>query len=525
MTKAKNLSVPNFQYLAARVLNTPLMISDGKMDAIMEVFMPRFAGLPVEANSPFVNTRDLDKMKRKPLAINNQGIAVIDCCGTLVSEMNAVEPWSGQTPYQAIASDFDTAENSGMVRAIAFRFDSSGGEAKHVFDLADAIRAAKKPTIAIVSDTACSAAYLLAAACDRVFVTQNAQVGSIGVIARHVDRTAANEMVGVKITNLYMGDRKADFVEPLNAESTAEIMNLIGTTYELFVSKVVSYRGLSAETVRGQQSRIFQGASAVAEGLADEVRSEAAALAWLADETANGGQSLKSNREGEHMNRNALLTSTATILATAALAAPGTERGPAAAVQPPKAAAEPAAEDTDEGEEDKPETAPKESAAATAASAFAASNPSAAAHLRAEGMLAERDRIDGINQLCEAGEEVVRTRLINEGLDVGAAGIALANHRRAIKTQAGKLRAEELPAPVPAAASVAGAAQNPASVAQAAAAANVQVPANLSAEEAKMFAEYTRDGDAFKEFGGAPGFNAFAAWRTKTPAGKAYVPK
>jgi ClpP class serine protease len=71
-----------------------------------------------------------------------------------------------RTSYQTLSAQLDEAMNDSSVERIVFDMDSPGGEVGGVFDLADKIYAArqKKPMSAVVSENACSACYLLAAA-------------------------------------------------------------------------------------------------------------------------------------------------------------------------------------------------------------------------------------------------------------------------------------------------------------------------------------------------------------------------
>ena len=76
-----------------------------------------------------------------------------------------------------------------MVRGIALEIDSFGGEVAGVFDLADAIRAARasKPVWALVAEHAFSAGYALASQADRIILPRTGAVGSIGVVVMHAD--------------------------------------------------------------------------------------------------------------------------------------------------------------------------------------------------------------------------------------------------------------------------------------------------------------------------------------------------
>ena len=94
-----------------------------------------------------------------------------------------------------------------------------------MFDLADRIRAASqiKPVWAVVNDMAFSAAYALASAASRVFVSRTGGVGSIGVIAMHVDQSKKDEQDGIRYTAVFAGERKNDLNPhaPISSEAVS----------------------------------------------------------------------------------------------------------------------------------------------------------------------------------------------------------------------------------------------------------------------------------------------------------------
>ena len=79
--------------------------------------------------------------------------------------------------------------------------DSPGGVAAGMVDTGRALRAmadrSGKPFVAHAGPMACSAAYGLACAADRILVTEDGTVGSVGVIAVVTDRTAQNAQEGL----------------------------------------------------------------------------------------------------------------------------------------------------------------------------------------------------------------------------------------------------------------------------------------------------------------------------------------
>ena len=142
-----------------------------------------------------------------------------------------------------------------------------------MFELAERIRAADavKPVWAMASDSAFSAAYALACAASRLVVTRTGGVGSVGVIAMHVDQSVRDAQEGFRYTAITAGARKNDFSphEQLSNEAAARLQTEVDRLYGIFVAHVAAMRGLDEDFVRATEAGLFFGPEAVAAGLAD----------------------------------------------------------------------------------------------------------------------------------------------------------------------------------------------------------------------------------------------------------------
>ena len=260
--------------LATRVFGTPLLIQPDKLEVILSAVGPRLVidGLPIAVPELSAHTEGMDT---EALAVTPDGLAVIDISGSLVNRSSWLDAPSGLTSYANIREEFDLAMASPAIRGVLMRIDSNGGECAGCFDLADAIFAMRgaKPIWAVVDDAAFSAAYMLASAADKVFVSRTGGVGSIGVVATHVDASGWDEKAGLKYTILTAGAHKKDFNahEPLSEGARSELQAEIDRLYRLFVETVARNRGMPAEAVRATEARLYFGEGAVAAGLADAV--------------------------------------------------------------------------------------------------------------------------------------------------------------------------------------------------------------------------------------------------------------
>jgi protease-4 len=118
----------------------------------------------------------------------------------------------------------------------------------------------------------CSAAYWLAAPADAIVVGATSCIGSIGVYTVFMDTTRYYENAGVEVELIKAGRLKGIGVDgtKLSDEGRAFLQERVAKVYEQFTGAVRSHRGpqVSDDTMQGQY---FDGAEAVARGLADRI--------------------------------------------------------------------------------------------------------------------------------------------------------------------------------------------------------------------------------------------------------------
>ena len=294
--------------IAQRAFNTPLLVEPSKAMAFLSGLGPRITGRQLRlagievapedmthaalpARAGILTTGLAEQYQRdgqSPFAMVD-GIAVIEVSGVLVHRGAWIGRSSGQTSYEGIAVQLATAVLDPTVRGIALEIDSFGGEVAGVFDLADAIRAARsaKPVWAFVAEHAFSAGYALASQADRIILPRTGAVGSIGVVVMHADLSGQLSDAGVTVTLIHSGAHKVDGnpYAPLPDPVRARIQAEIDSIRTLFAQTVAAGRGsrLTAEAALATEAECYRGAEAVAAGLADEVSDPASAFAAFAD--------------------------------------------------------------------------------------------------------------------------------------------------------------------------------------------------------------------------------------------------
>lgn len=267
--------------LAARVFNAPLMIDSKKLTAILAVLAPRLGVEPPGAEAALL----AEQRSRKPYAVTDAGVAVIEVSGSLVNRASGMDAQSGLTSYEQLGNEILDAATDPQVKGILLRFDSYGGEANGAWDVASLIEQAGRIKLvwASVDDWSLSAGYLLASATDRIWVTRTGGVGSVGIIAMHLDQSGWDAANGLKYTTIFAGARKNDFNphEPLSDGARDVLAAEVDRLYEMFVGAVARRRGIEAQALRATEAGIFYGQDSIGLGFADRIGTFREALAEM----------------------------------------------------------------------------------------------------------------------------------------------------------------------------------------------------------------------------------------------------
>lgn len=217
------------------------------------------------------------------------GVAVLDLAGVLTKADSAWNRICGMTSTATARRDLQTALEDPRVQSILLRIDSPGGTVDGTQELADAVYASRsqKPIVALADGCMCSAAYWIGAAASQVFITSDStEVGSIGVVAAHVDISKAEETAGRKTTEITAGKfkRAASSYAPLSDTGEAVIQAQVDHIYSIFLQEVAKFRGVSVDTAASEMAdgRVFLGKQAIDAGLVDGVSTLDALIADLA---------------------------------------------------------------------------------------------------------------------------------------------------------------------------------------------------------------------------------------------------
>ncbi len=268
-------------HVASRFVNCPLMIHPPKLEVIIKALGPRLGIDPDAVMAPRVPMdATATLMSRYAEAGDDRdfeivdGIAVIPVQGTLLKKESFLSAWSGASSYEQIRRQVTSAVDDAGARAILLDIDSPGGETAGCFELSDYIYSIRgvKPVYAAANDIALSAAYAIASAASKVFVTRTGAVGSVGVFALHVDQSGFDKDFGAKYTYIFAGDKKVDANphEPLSDRARSDIQDEIDREYGIFVDTVARNRKVDAKQIVATRAGLYWAENAVPM-LADEV--------------------------------------------------------------------------------------------------------------------------------------------------------------------------------------------------------------------------------------------------------------
>lgn len=298
-----------FGGILGRMFNTPLLYDPRKAETVALALGPRLAGMPINLqggeggidHAAFQNGRPsagkvgdrlgkaYDRREMAPFDIVDK-VAIIGIEGTLVHKGGYVGAASGETSYQGLQVQIARAKSRADVKGVVFEVDSYGGEVAGAFEAADDLfeLSKVKPTIAILTDFAMSAAYLLASQARQIIMPEFGGIGSIGVITMHADFSRQLENDGINVTIFKSGSHKDDLSPfgPIPDEMASRIQASIDATRDKFAATVARGRGsrLTKSKALKTEAQFYGANEGVALGLADSVGNSVAAFNAFVDE-------------------------------------------------------------------------------------------------------------------------------------------------------------------------------------------------------------------------------------------------
>ncbi len=270
------------------IVTAPWAITPDMLQEIGSIYTTHLRGEKLDlAQIEAALGRPLNNEHRRYEVID--GVAVLPIHGVIAKRMNLFSEISGGVSTELLARDLDQALADPDVNSIILDIDSPGGTVDGTSELGGRVLAAReqKQIIALANGTMASAAYWIGSAASRVFVAaETTVVGSIGVVATHMDQSERDKKLGITVSEISAGRYKriASRHEPLSTEGRASIQGQVDYLYSLFVDAVAQQRGVDTETVLQNMAdgRVFIGQQAIDAGLVDGISTLDALIAELA---------------------------------------------------------------------------------------------------------------------------------------------------------------------------------------------------------------------------------------------------
>ena len=183
-------------------------------------------------------------------------------------------PITDQSSSEDIVFWIESAEEDDTVKAIVLEVDSTGGYPVAAEEVANALRRAQKPTVAIIRGFGDSAAYWAATGADIIFASKNSDVGSIGVTMSYLDYSKQNQEEGLTYNKLSSGKFKdaGDFDKALTYEEKQLFMRNVNILNENFIQAVAGNRNMDIAKVRElADGSSWLGEQALEYGLIDRI--------------------------------------------------------------------------------------------------------------------------------------------------------------------------------------------------------------------------------------------------------------
>ena len=205
-------------------------------------------------------------------------VAVVKINGNLTTDTEGYITEGDNTVF-AVSSDrlvkeINTAKNKSYIKALILDIDSNGGSVVAAEEIVQALNNVNIPTVALVRNTAFSAAYTITSAAQKIFIGKSSQVGSIGVTASYLAQYEKNLKEGLIFEEITSAKYK-DILnpnKPLSLEEKALIESIVDQMHSNVVEIIARGRKVDSSIIEAiADGSIFVGEQAIEKGLADRI--------------------------------------------------------------------------------------------------------------------------------------------------------------------------------------------------------------------------------------------------------------
>jgi ClpP class serine protease len=271
------------EHVLAAIHSEPWLITEEALSKIIEIAARQNLIVTaddlakIEEHREALAAKKAARMDGTQRVMKRDGVAMIDVNGPIFRYSDVFNSISGGTTTESLALDFNAAMDDPSAEAVLFVFDSGGGQAKGINELANMIaaRRGEKPIGGYITGDAGSAAYWIAAAVDPGYLGIDA-TGFAGSVGARVALTKDKE--STKSTTFEFVSKQSPH-KNIDPETEAGRTHLQQRADELggaFVDGVAKLRGVTVDKVLSDfgGGRMLMGKAAVDAGLVDGMTSQ-----------------------------------------------------------------------------------------------------------------------------------------------------------------------------------------------------------------------------------------------------------
>ncbi len=202
-------------------------------------------------------------------------IVVVRIVGAITREGAGFSVFASGAASRAVVQLLDRAQRDDAVRAVILELNTPGGSvvaSDEVHGKVQALRRAGKHVVALMTETAASGGYYIAAAAERIIADPTTVTGSIGVIVALPNLEELSRKIGIRTVVFKSGAFKdlGNPNRPMTPQEAAIFQRLVDEAYSRFVDIVARGRKMDrAKVLRLADGRIYTGRQALQAGLVD----------------------------------------------------------------------------------------------------------------------------------------------------------------------------------------------------------------------------------------------------------------
>lgn len=183
-----------------------------------------------------------------------------------------------------IVKELKKADKNDEIKAIILEINSPGGAPVASYEIANAVKKMKKPTVAVIRETGASGAFWVATAANKIYANPVSVTGSIGVLASHLEFAGLLKRYNVTYRRLVAGKYK-DTSSPYKEMTTDEqalYQNILDKLHNEFITAVAQNRKMPYDQVKQlADGFVWLGLDAKEKGLVDELGGTDEAIQYL----------------------------------------------------------------------------------------------------------------------------------------------------------------------------------------------------------------------------------------------------